>query len=96
MTLSVPVSLNAPDGTVTMSGGTYEPVVSGSTTCTEQIENSTNGATQFVPSVTYSGDTNYSSSGATGAGVVIPVAPAPSITNVAIELQCAESGGLLY
>ena len=93
MTVTVPVSLNAPDGTVTMSGGTCNPVSSGSTTCTEQIENSTSGPTTFTPSVTYSGDTNYSSSGGTGAGVTIPVAPAPTTTNVNTEVACAESGG---
>ena len=91
--VTVPVSVNGSGGTVSMDGGSCSPLVNSATTCTEQIENSTSGPTQFVPSVTYSGDTNYSSSGGTGAGVGIPVAPAPTETDVATEVQCAESGG---
>lgn len=69
------------------------PQGSASTTCTADVENDPSVATSWTPTVTFSGDGNYSSSGATGPVVSIPAAPAPTIDNITSIVQCAESGG---
>lgn len=66
---------------------------SSSATCTAEVENNATQGSTWIPVVTFSGDTNYSSSGATGTATNIPVAPAPTVTNDTVTLTCAESGG---
>ena len=80
VTLSIPVSIDSqgsnPGGTVTMVGGACTAIVSGSSTCSVTEEQSTSGATSFDAEVSYSGNTEYSGSSASGS-VTVPEAPAP-------------------
>lgn len=66
---------------------------SASSTCTAEIENDPTVVTSWTPSVSFTGDINYSSTGTTGSNVSIPVAPAPTVTDDTVALHCAESGG---
>lgn len=66
---------------------------SASSTCTAEVEDDPTVATSWTPTVTFTGDTDYSSSGATGTVVAIPAAPAPTVDDVTVTLQCDESGG---
>lgn len=91
-------------GTISLTDGvgtaeSCQPLVynsslgSASTNCTAEVKDDPNVTTGWAPSVSYSGDTNYSSSGTTASVVTVPVAPAPTVTDVTVTLQCDESGG---
>lgn len=66
---------------------------SASTTCTAEVENDPTLTTSWTPAATFTGDGSYASSGVTGSVVTIPVAPAPTETDLTVTLRCAESGG---
>lgn len=66
---------------------------SATATCTAEVEDDPNVPTNWTPLVSFSGDNNYAASTTTGSQTAIPAAPAPTIDDVTVELQCAESGG---
>lgn len=90
VTVTFPVTISGagavPTGSISGPGLSCTVLTAGSGTCLETVENAAQ-ATSLAPTINYSGDVNYGSSGSTGQATV-PAAPAPQTVNVTTVTTC--------
>lgn len=89
------VSLTNLDASVEQCGmlSNHPSLGTATTTCSADIENDPDVATQWTPIVRFTGDANFTAATSSARATTIPAAPAPSETDITTTLTCAESGG---